>query len=205
MDILKMIEDSDLFISSLSFLVPFNVVKNSFKFYQETGNDNMLSTYVEVVNKTSMISWADNYNINFTDEYYKVAKCIEILYTNKIINKKQLNDLTYDLHKERDAYIERQSNDKKLKRKRKSKYKTYLIKNQTGFTKIGKALNPSDREKTLQAEEPTIYLFAICEKDIETKLHERYNKNRVRGEWFDLSEKQINYIINKYNFKLIKY
>ena len=40
----------------------------------------------------------------------------------------------------------------------------------TGLTKIGKAINPKQRERTLlQSEKPTISLFAICKDNVEIK------------------------------------
>lgn len=82
--------------------------------------------------------------------------------------------------------------------------KTYLMKDSnTGYTKIGKAINPRFRERTLQSEKPSISLLAICESLIESELHEKYSEKRIRGEWFNLDENDISEIINKYNFSEI--
>lgn len=79
--------------------------------------------------------------------------------------------------------------------------KTYLMyDSNTNFTKIGKSKNPQQRERTLQAEKPTISLFAISEKDVEKELHQKYASRRIRGEWFDLSEDEINAILSEYEF-----
>jgi len=83
----------------------------------------------------------------------------------------------------------------------KFEYKTYLMKDSnTGYTKIGRSIDPKNREKTLQSEKPTITMFAVCEKDHESTLHNKYSNKRIRGEWFDLTDKSINSIIKKYNF-----
>lgn len=79
----------------------------------------------------------------------------------------------------------------------------YLMKNnRNGFIKIGYSLHPEHREKTLQSEEPEINLIFSVRTyiDQETFLHEKYKKNRLRGEWFSLSEKQI-ISIKKYLLK----
>lgn len=47
---------------------------------------------------------------------------------------------------------------------------------------------------------PTLYLIAYCGKDIETMLHERYAKQRVKGEWFNLTEDDRAGIISQYGF-----
>ena len=58
----------------------------------------------------------------------------------------------------------------------------------TGLTKIGKAINPKQRERTLlQSEKPTISLFAICENNVELKLHKEFKDKRIREEWSGLS------------------
>jgi hypothetical protein len=91
----------------------------------------------------------------------------------------------------------------KNKPKSRGKQKTYLMNDSnTGYTKIGKSLNPSLREKTLQSEKPTITLFATLNENIESHLHEKYERFRVRGEWFNLSREDINSIISNYNFKM---
>ena len=77
--------------------------------------------------------------------------------------------------------------------------KTYLMKNRrNGFYKIGRSNDPKKRERTLQSEEPDIVLVKVWDKNIENNLHRNYNKQRLRGEWFDLSKIQVRYICTKY-------
>ena len=40
----------------------------------------------------------------------------------------------------------------------------------------------------------------MCDSDIEQELHDEFNQFRIRGEWFDLNEKQISILFNNYNF-----
>ncbi len=79
-------------------------------------------------------------------------------------------------------------------------YKTYLMKDGNGYTKIGRSKNPELRERTLQSENPTIELLATVNDDIESFLQNKYSAYNVRGEWFKLSDKQINSIIKRYKF-----
>nr|DAZ32080.1 MAG TPA: meiotically up-regulated protein 113 [Caudoviricetes sp.] len=80
--------------------------------------------------------------------------------------------------------------------------KTYLMRDlNTGLTKIGKSISPSARERTLQSEKPTISLFKISDSLIERELHELFRIKRVRGEWFNLTDDDIEHIVMKYNFK----
>lgn len=80
--------------------------------------------------------------------------------------------------------------------------KTYIMKDEVlGYYKIGASSNPRRRERTLQAEKPVIVLVATLNKNIESQLHEQYKKHRIRGEWFDLNELQVNEMIQKHRFK----
>ena len=80
-----------------------------------------------------------------------------------------------------------------------SQRKTYLIKEEnTSFYKIGKSINPEQREKTLQRERPNISVIKIWDKNIEKRLHSDYKDYRVRGEWFDLTKIQVKYICTSY-------
>jgi hypothetical protein len=65
----------------------------------------------------------------------------------------------------------------------------YLMLNKrNGLIKIGTSINPRVREKTLQGEEPEVYMIAIwsAPKYIETELHKKFHNKRERGEWFKL-------------------
>lgn len=65
-----------------------------------------------------------------------------------------------------------------------------------GKTKIGFSKNPQARERTLQAEDPMLDLLFYFEgtTDTEAQLHQKFAAQRVRGEWFDLSEQDIGMI-----------
>jgi hypothetical protein len=69
------------------------------------------------------------------------------------------------------------------------------------FHKIGISNYPEYREKTLQSEKPMIEL--LCPKkypsrriaeSIEKALHSTFNEKRIRGEWFELDESEIDEI-----------
>lgn len=75
----------------------------------------------------------------------------------------------------------------------------YLMKDlANGYHKVGISNNPEYREKTLQSEKPTIELIYVKEfstrkiaMSIESALHKTFDNKRLRGEWFDFSEKDI--------------
>jgi len=74
----------------------------------------------------------------------------------------------------------------------------YLMKDlANNLYKIGKSVNPMLRERTLQSQKPTIdkVFHAMERPDFnESILHKRYADQRVRGEWFELSDAQVRFI-----------
>lgn len=74
----------------------------------------------------------------------------------------------------------------------------YLIKNhRNGFVKIGRSVNPSTREKTLQSEEPELEMI-FHHKGLESDelfLHQKFNEKRLRGEWFKLDDEDVKFIV----------
>ena len=84
-----------------------------------------------------------------------------------------------------------------------SSQKTYLMYDDiTQKFKIGKSYDPYKREKTLCSDRCSIYLVAYCDYDIESVLHSMYSEYRGRGEWFNLSTKQVHYIIKYFGMKV---
>lgn len=83
------------------------------------------------------------------------------------------------------------------------KIKTYvyiMIDHNTKYYKIGRSDGPLKREKTLQSEKPTIELIYKfeCEYGIEKELHNKFINKKIRGEWFNLDNNDIDYIKNNY-------
>ncbi len=76
-----------------------------------------------------------------------------------------------------------------------------MIDTTNNFYKIGISNNPRYREHTLQSDKPTIELISAKEyptrtiaEAIEAALHKAYGEKRIRGEWFNLSEEDVEYI-----------
>ena len=66
----------------------------------------------------------------------------------------------------------------------------------TNLTKIGTSKNPKYRERTLQSDNPLIDLLWHWEANLsdERYLHQRFETKRMRGEWFDLTDADIQFI-----------
>lgn len=72
----------------------------------------------------------------------------------------------------------------------------YLMRHVNGLTKIGISSNPRSRERTLQAEDPRLKMLFYFQADIavERRLHAIFQDLRVRGEWFNLEERHVEWI-----------
>lgn len=81
-------------------------------------------------------------------------------------------------------------------------YVYLMYDNANGYYKIGMSNNPTYREGTLQSEKPTISLVA-CHKypsrkfasAIEMALHNVFKDFHIRGEWYKLSNEDVEIII----------
>lgn len=69
------------------------------------------------------------------------------------------------------------------------------------FIKIGFSKKPLYREKTLQAEKPTIVFISthFLDSSYEDSLHEYFKSKRIRGEWFEVSYDQCLEALNKFS------
>lgn len=88
-----------------------------------------------------------------------------------------------------------------LDRLRRSKFDSYIylmedLRNKK--FKIGKSKTPGKRERTLQSEVPQIVMrFSIpTEEAREKELHERFDAKRIRGEWFELSQDELVWLVS---------
>jgi hypothetical protein len=75
----------------------------------------------------------------------------------------------------------------------------YLLQSPTGYYKIGRTRDPSDRIKTFSVKLPfeVEYIIVISTFDmvkLETDLHHKYANKRIEGEWFELSSADVAYI-----------
>jgi hypothetical protein len=130
-----------------------------------------------------------------------IKDCQKVNVDYNIYDKiKEIIDLYTDKPKpiivEKAIYINRPN---KPKLKTHTKKVCYLmVDSSTKYVKIGNSINPHKRERTLQSEKPTIEILHIFKKNIETELHQKYSKNRIRGEWFNLTNNEVKKIIKKY-------
>jgi hypothetical protein len=75
----------------------------------------------------------------------------------------------------------------------------YLLKSETGHYKIGRTIDPKSRSKTFGIQLPfAVEFLAVIPADdmisLESELHRRFDEKRLSGEWFNLSDDDIEYI-----------
>jgi hypothetical protein len=87
-------------------------------------------------------------------------------------------------------------NTSKKKIKKEPRYVYMMIDQNTNYTKIGLSKDPKYRERTLQSQKPTIDLIFKAKGtwDDEKFLQDYFNEKRIRGEWFDLDESDMEYV-----------
>lgn len=71
---------------------------------------------------------------------------------------------------------------------------TYLFKDATHY-KIGKSLDVNRRFLEMRPYNPTLTIVTSINENIEALLHIKYKKNRVKGEWFVFTEKEVQKLI----------
>ncbi len=122
----------------------------------------------------------------------------------KYLSKYSDNEIA-DINKK--MRLERISNSKQPRRREKksNNCNIYIIKNhRNGYTKIGfTTKNAKFREATLQSQEPEVELIGEWTGNIldEEILHNLFKDKRVRGEWFELSDKNIKEIHEYFSIK----
>lgn len=75
----------------------------------------------------------------------------------------------------------------------------YLLKSPSGAYKIGRTKNPKDRKRTFNVKLPFEIEFISLIKtpnmvNLERQLHDRFSRKHIDGEWFNLNEKDVQYI-----------
>ena len=132
-------------------------------------------------------------------EYYK-SKCDDLKKDNNFLNL--LLDTRTEKYNEDTKIIKSFINSLVKTNTLVSGQKTYLMYDDiTQKFKIGKSYDPYETEKELYLCRGSIYMVAYCDYDIESVLHSMYSENRVKDEWFNLSTKQVSWIIEYFGMK----
>lgn len=101
-------------------------------------------------------------------------------------------------------------NNASLLYKNTREYMTYIISDNHGLFKIGRSSDIWKRISTLETANPDIKLICVINKDIESELHGMFDTKRYHGEWFKLSNEDLQQIFQiipqeDFWFKIRKY
>lgn len=140
---------------------------------------------------TNTFRWSESF-------FYKIwEECKDFIYNDitedeEFVSFKSIGD-GFELVYLAEKFISYGINKKPKKEK---KFVYLMIDKNTNYTKIGLANNPKYRERTLQSEKPTIELLYkfIGTWDNEKFLHDHFKKKRIRGEWFNLNNEDIEFV-----------
>jgi len=176
----------DEFISqegNLVIHVPCGYIKKGLQFYVKNIKDSE-SRYLNV----GML-----FRFQLTSKYINENLFNDSIIKDMLDNNANESDFFYMIDFIFDEYL------KWCERYGEESKKTYLMKDKcNNYYKIGVSKNPKYREKTLQSEKPTIEMVKVWDKNIESHLHDKYKRQRIRGEWFNLTPIQVKYICTHY-------
>ena len=170
---------------------------------QEYDGLDIVNTYNTFLSHTRTMLEKINFFTYTSEDVKKIAPNKESI-TMMVKNKRNIIKIPFI---EKETILETIFGQKK-EYNQNDKNKVYLMFNKRNqLTKIGISKTPRKREKTLQGEEPELFLAAVWEapKKVEKELHHKFSKKRKRGEWFDLRIKDwhiINEYMSKYKRKL---
>ncbi len=83
--------------------------------------------------------------------------------------------------------------------KKERTYNTYIGTDSSGMYKIGRTSNLIDREKSIRTGNHSYRTIILIKGDFENELHKLFSEKNIRGEWFTLSDIDLNYIISNYD------
>lgn len=98
-----------------------------------------------------------------------------------------------ELHLQAEEEWARREAERKMPRPPRPTFIYLVLDENSGYIKIGRAREPSVRERTLQSEKPRVKMFFVApaDADLERELHQKYARFQRRGEWFQLSVEQV--------------
>lgn len=195
--------------SKISFLFnndekyQFEITNKPYKHCEDSSWGHIFETRVQLtINELECLKTQgfSEWHIELNDTDKKISGVIDSSDSQFAVNK-LVSDYCELVQKEIPNYLPLQSRQETTKVNNPSLDECYIylmVDLTNNYHKIGISNKPVIREKTLQSEKPTIEMICnkrfpnrMIAKSFEQALHKTYNNKRVRGEWFNLSEKEI--------------
>lgn len=198
--------DSISFLFEEDQILSFEVVNESVESglsWKGLQKNKILITHneLQVFANKKMISW----KISFPDsEFYLAGECNNVDYYNFNVCPQVVQNLANDylevVKTEVEDYQPVLTRPKRTvsEAPQQECFVYLMVDTVNSYHKIGISNSPKYRESTLQSEKPSVELLVAKKfptrqiaESIEKALHQSYGSKRLRGEWFDLSEKDV--------------
>lgn len=129
--------------------------------------------------------------------------------TLSIVTDEEITQANNELVKQFISESTRAKEESKIKTREKKKGYVYFIKDNSGYIKIGCTKNVNRRLKDFSVASINLKIVHQIETNdmelTEELFHNKFFKKRIKGEWFNLNENDIEYIIsNHYSKKIMK-
>ena len=195
-----------LFLLEDKTVLQFEITKQPHKHSESLNDSYIYQTQVQLTTQEledletkSLLKW----QILFPKTEQKITGIIDDPNDHYIIQKlvKDYRQLVKEEISEYDPLTENKVDTVEVNCENEDCYLYLMIDTSNQFHKIGISNKPEYREKTLQSEKSTIEM--ICSKrfpsrkmatSFEQALHQTFAEKRVRGEWFELDEKDVDEI-----------
>ncbi len=191
------------FLFESNEIVEFEITQKPSKQAKTLNLGNIFQTKVpitlqelEILKNTDLIKW--QIEISKTNE--KIVGSIDSDNDHFAIKKlaKEYHNIVQKEIEDYKPFVEKVEDQNIVTNEVEECYLYLMIDLKNNYHKIGISNKPEYREKTLQSEKPSIEM--ICNKrfpnrkiatSFEQALHQTYADKRIRGEWFNLDEKDI--------------
>jgi hypothetical protein len=189
------IENKKIFKNNFSTLIDFDMeyfINIFLGTYIELYDGNEDNKYIKVKNGIYYYKKIDDTKISCLTEYFneEISNIfIKNLYVyNLMTNSTNGNIALLSFNKTIDDVID---NSSVLNIKR-----TYVMKDKTGYYKIGRSIDPICRQYQLKTGNITIELCFYIDGDRELELHHIFENKKVEREWYNLNSKDLKFIKN---------
>lgn len=183
--------------------------------YENFNDEKMLTEYLlskegdlqvkDFDNRFEMSDWMIS-NIKYQPKYFNpdnVLSDVNQYAKNRLIDEGKIDEARANISEAKKLATEREEKEKlnKVKRAGGCIGYIYLIKSSYGY-KIGKTINLKQRSKLFGVLMPFKFEFIFQKEckdynNLELKLHEMFAHKNLNGEWFQLSEDDVNTIIKE--------
>ncbi len=197
-DIKLYLMDKITFLLSNWELLEFSINEKSYKIEKNIYETKVKITYDEIISIKEY--GIKNWQVDFSNSWNKIQwiKNNNLIYITKVLFSDYIKVISDNINNYKPLQEKEIYNIKSIVEKKEC-YVYLMFDNINWYHKIWISNKPEYREKTLQSEKPAIEMITnkkFPNREIalafEQALHKTYQEKRIRGEWFDLDDNEIN-------------